>query len=73
MLVLETSPGTEQAIGLIQLRAFQEAGGAGAIGLGRTAQVPQPLTDNRDQLAARYGGPACESASQWVEYSSTRT
>ncbi len=41
ILVLEMSPGTEQAIGLIRERAFQEDDRAGVIGFSRTAQVLQ--------------------------------
>ncbi len=52
MLVLDTSPGTEEAIGLIHPRAFQEADRAGVIGVRKTAQVLQPLTEDRDGLAA---------------------
>jgi hypothetical protein len=52
VLVLEMSPGTEQAIGLIRTRALQEDDRAGVIGFSRTAQVLQPLTEDRDKLDA---------------------
>jgi Mg-chelatase subunit ChlD len=51
ILVMEMSPGTEQAIGLIRERAFQEDDRAGVIGFIRTAQLLQPLTDDRDKIA----------------------
>jgi hypothetical protein len=52
MLVLEMSPGTEQAIGLIHGRVFQEDDRAGVIGFASAAHVLQPLTEDRDALAA---------------------
>lgn len=51
MLVLETSSGTEQAIGLIRPQAFEDTDQAGVIGFQRVAQVIQPLTDDHDDLA----------------------
>lgn len=51
MLVLEATPGTEQAIGLIRPRVFQEGERAGVVGYARTAQMLQPLTADRDALA----------------------
>jgi hypothetical protein len=53
MLTIETSSGTEQAIGLLRPRAFQKGERAGVIGLSsRTTQVLQPLTEDRDALAS---------------------
>lgn len=52
MLVLEMSEGTEHATGLIRPGAFPEDDRAGVIGFLRTAQVLQPLTEDRDRLAA---------------------
>lgn len=52
MLVVDMSPGTEQAIGLIQPRVFGDTDRAGVVGAGRTSQVIQPLTDDREDLAA---------------------
>lgn len=51
MFVLETSPGTEQQIGLIRLRDLKEDDRAGVIVFARTAQLVQPLTENREDLA----------------------
>jgi von Willebrand factor type A domain len=51
MLVLETSPGTEQTIGLIRPKDFKESDRAGVIGFVRSVQVLQPLTEDREQLA----------------------
>ena len=51
MFVLETSPGTEQTIGLIRSRDLKEADRAGVIGFMKTAQVLQPLSQNREELA----------------------
>jgi hypothetical protein len=50
--VLETSPGTEQAIGLIRPRDLQESDRAGVIGFLQSPQVFQPLTANREAFAA---------------------
>ncbi len=52
ILVLEMSPGTEQAIGLIRTRALQEDDRAAVIGFNRRAQVMQPLTEDHDKLDA---------------------
>lgn len=52
MLVLEMSEGTEHATGLIRPGAFPEDDRAGVVGFLRTAQVLQPLTEDRDKLAA---------------------
>jgi hypothetical protein len=52
MLVLEMSEGSEHATGLVRPRAFPEDDRAGVIGFLRTAQVLQPLTADRDKLAA---------------------
>jgi hypothetical protein len=51
MFVLETSPGTEQTIGLIRPRDLKESDRAGVIGFMRSAQVLQPLTESREELA----------------------
>lgn len=51
MLTLETSPGTEQAIGLLNPRLLQKGDRAGVIGFnGRALRVLQPLTDDREAL-----------------------
>lgn len=50
MFVLETTPGTEQAIGLLRPRELKEADRAAVIGFFKTAQVLQSLTDDRDLL-----------------------
>jgi hypothetical protein len=52
IFVLEMSPGTEQAIALIRTRALEEDDRAAVIGFSRTAQVLQPLTEDRDKLDA---------------------
>jgi Mg-chelatase subunit ChlD len=53
MLVLETSPGTEQAIGLIRARAFQQADRAGVVTVnGRAVQVLQTPTGDHDAIDA---------------------
>lgn len=52
MLVLETSEGSEHASGLIRPRAFSEDDRAGVVGFLRTPRVLQPLTNDRDKLAA---------------------
>lgn len=51
MFVLETSPGTEQQIGLIRPRDLKEGDRAGVIGYARSAQVLQPLTEDHEALA----------------------
>jgi hypothetical protein len=51
MFVLETSPGTEQTIGLIRPKDLKEADRAGVIGFVTAPQVIQPLTDDRERLA----------------------
>ncbi len=51
MFVLETSPGTEQQIGLIRPRDLKEGDRAGVIVFTRTVQLVQPLTENREDLA----------------------
>jgi hypothetical protein len=51
MFVLETSPGTEQQIGLIRPRDLKEDDRAGVIVFTRTVQLVQPLTENREDLA----------------------
>ena len=51
MFVLETSPGTEQQIGLIRSRDLKEDDRAGVIGFTRSVQLLQPLTENREDLA----------------------
>ncbi len=51
MLTLETSPGTEQAIGLLRPRVFQEGDRAGVIGFtNRATHVLQPLTEDHEAL-----------------------
>lgn len=52
MLVVETSPGTEQAIGLINPGVLpgEDRAGVIAFGIFRTAEVLQPLTEDRDKL-----------------------
>jgi len=52
ILVLETTPGTEQAIGLLDPRAFQDSDRAGVIVFQRASQVLQPLTADRNEFAA---------------------
>lgn len=51
MFVLETTPGTEQAIGLLRPRDLHETDRAGVIEFFKSAQVRQSLTDSRDALA----------------------
>lgn len=51
MLVLETSPGTEEQIGLIRPRDLKEGDRAGVIGYARSVQMLQPLTEDRELLA----------------------
>jgi len=51
MFVLETSPGTEQQIGLIRPRDLKEDDRAGVIGFTGTVQLLQPITENREDLA----------------------
>jgi hypothetical protein len=50
MFVLETSPGTEQAIGLIQSKELKESDRAGVIGFRESVQLLQSLTQKRDAL-----------------------
>ena len=52
MLVLETSLGTERTTGLIHPRVLREDDRAGLIGFHRTAVLLQPLTADREELAA---------------------
>jgi hypothetical protein len=53
MLTLETSAGTEQAIGLLNKPALQRGDHAGVIGVnGRNTRVLQSLTDDREALAS---------------------
>jgi hypothetical protein len=53
ILTLETSPGTEQTIGLIRPRVFQQGDRAAVITFtNRAAQVLQPLTNDREALAS---------------------
>jgi hypothetical protein len=52
MLVLETSLGTERTTGLIHPRVLEEDDRAGLIGFHRTAVLLQPLTADREELAA---------------------
>jgi hypothetical protein len=52
MLVLEMSPGTERAIDLIRPDVLHEDDRAGVIGFFNSVYVLQPLTENRDALAA---------------------
>jgi hypothetical protein len=47
LFVLETSPGTEQTIGLIRPRDLKEDDRAGVIGFMQTSGVLQPLTQDR--------------------------
>jgi hypothetical protein len=51
MFVLETSPWTEQTIGLIRPRDLKESDRAGVIGFTKPAQLLQPLTESREELA----------------------
>jgi len=51
MLVLETSPGTEQQIGLIRPRDLKEGDRAGIIGYTRSVYLLQSLTEDREALA----------------------
>ena len=51
MFVLETSPGTEQQIGLIRARDLGEDDRAGVIGFARSVELLQPLTGNRADLS----------------------
>lgn len=53
MLTLETSPGTEQAIGLLRPRVLHPGDRAGVIGFtGGATHVLQPLTDDHEALAS---------------------
>ncbi|MBK9170063.1 MAG: hypothetical protein IPM24_21735 [Bryobacterales bacterium] len=58
VLVLETTPGTEQAIGLIRPRDFREDDRVAVIGFDHSARVLQPLTADREILkrTLRYAG-----------------
>jgi len=51
MFVLETSPGTEQQIGLIRARDLKEGDRAGVIGYARSVYLLQALTEDRQALA----------------------
>jgi hypothetical protein len=51
MFVLETSPGTEQPIGLIRARDLKEGDRAGVIAYARSVQLLQPLTESREDLS----------------------
>jgi hypothetical protein len=51
MFVLESSPGTEQQIGLIRPRDLKEGDRAGIIGYTRSAYLLQSLTEDREALA----------------------
>jgi hypothetical protein len=51
MLVLETSPGTEQQIGLIRPRDLKEGDWAGVIGYTRSVQMLQSLSEDHEALA----------------------
>jgi hypothetical protein len=51
MFVLESSPGTEQQIGLIRSRDLKEGDRAGIIGYARSVFLLQPLTEDREALA----------------------
>jgi hypothetical protein len=51
MFVLDTSPGTEQQIGLIRARDLKESDRAGVIAFARAAQLLQPLTENHEELS----------------------
>jgi von Willebrand factor type A domain len=51
MFVLDTSPDTEQQIGLIRPHDLKENDRAGVIGFARSVQLLQPLTYDRQDLA----------------------
>ena len=51
MFVLETSPGTEQQIGLIRPRDLKEGDRAGVISYTRSVQMLQSLTEDHEALA----------------------
>jgi len=51
MFVLETSPGTEQQIGLIRPRDLKEGDRAGIISYTRSVYLLQPLTEDHEALA----------------------
>jgi hypothetical protein len=51
MFVLETSPGTEQQIGLIRPRDLKEGDRAGIIGYARSVYLHQPLTEDHEEIA----------------------
>ena len=51
MFVLETSPGTEQQIGLIRPRDLKEGDRAGVIGYASSVNLLQPLTEDHEALA----------------------
>ncbi len=51
MFVLETSPGTEQQIGLIRPRDLKPGDRAGVIGYTRSVQMLQSLTEDHEALA----------------------
>jgi hypothetical protein len=51
VLVLETAPGTEQPIGLIQPKHFAEGDRAAVVVFRRSSEVILPLTADREELA----------------------
>ena len=51
MFVLETTPCTEQQIGLIRARDLKEDDRAGVIGFARSVELLQPITANRADLS----------------------
>lgn len=56
MFVLETSPGTEQQIGLIRPRDLKEGDRAGVIAYTRSVQMLQSLTEDHEALAKALQG-----------------
>lgn len=53
ILALDTSPGTEQSIGLLNRRAFELRDRVGVVSIsGANVRLSQPLTENREILAS---------------------
>jgi hypothetical protein len=73
MLVLEMSEGSEHATGLIRPRAFAEDDRAGVIGFLRTAEVLQPLTEDRNKLAAALQRAGSRAGGALVQGGKVRT
>jgi hypothetical protein len=52
VLVLETTPGAENATGLIRAKHFPEADRVAVVGFSRSVTLYQSLTDDQEELAA---------------------